>query len=96
MKLTVPASKTGQLLFFFALQFVAYFMFVANTRAFTQAAYGWTWVTDTMLAAQAFAVSKLMIDNKEGRGLWAGIGYTLGGPMGSLLSIYLTKKLYGR
>src|ERR1700728_4026507 len=95
MKLKVPDSSLGQLLFFFTLQFIAYFMFVANTRAFTQANYGWTWITDTWLAAQSFAISKLMIDQKEGRGLWAGIGYTLGGPIGSLLSIYLTKRLYG-
>lgn len=95
MAITVPKSRFGQIAFFFGTQFLAYFLFVANTRAFTQASYGWTWVTDTMLAAQAFTVSKLMIDNKEARGWWAGVGYTLGGPMGSLLSILVTKKLYG-
>jgi hypothetical protein len=96
MNIPIPKSRFGQLSFFFATQFVSYFLFVANTRAFTQGSYAWTWLTDTMLAGQAFAISKLMIDNKDARGLWAGIGYTLGGPMGSILSIFVTKHLYGR
>jgi len=90
-----PKTRFGQLAFFFTTQFLSYFLFVANTRAFTQGSYTWTWVTDTLLAGQAFILAKLMIDKKEGRGLWAGIGYVLGGPVGSLLSIYVTKRLYG-
>lgn len=94
-KFGIPDTKVGQFTFFFTTQFINYFLIVANARAYTQGWYMWTWVTDTMLAGQGFLLTKLMIDNKDGRGLWAGIGYTLGGPIGSLLSIFVTKLLYG-
>jgi hypothetical protein len=94
-KFSVPMTKPGQFAFFFCTQFLNYSLLVANGRAYTQGLYLWTWVTDSLLAGQSFIVAVLMINRKEGRSVWAGVGYTLGGPIGSLLSIYITKKLYG-
>jgi len=91
----IPKSRIGQLLFFFIENFICFFIIVANTRAFTQGNYIWTIVTDTLFSAQSFFVAKLMIDDKDGRTIWAGAGSTIGGTLGSLASIWCTKYLYG-
>jgi hypothetical protein len=90
-----PQSKIGQFWFAFGTQFVSYFIIVANTRALAQASYLWTAVTDTLFTAQSFAVAKFMIDNKECRTWYAGLGMTIGGTVGSLFAIFITKHLYG-
>lgn len=95
MKFGVPKSKAGQFCFFFVAQFLSYFLVVANTRAYTQGRYVWTAFTDILFAAQAFLVLRKMIRDQEATGFWAGSGYVLGGTCGSLLSIFVTTKLYG-
>jgi hypothetical protein len=79
----------------FAGEFIAYFIVVANTRAFTQGHYLWTAVTDFLFSLQSFVVAKLMVDHKELRTWSSGLGMACGGTCGSLLSIYVTKHLYG-
>lgn len=79
----------------FVTELISFFIIVANTRAFTQGNYVWTAITDTIFSAQGFVMFKLMADNKEARTWWAGLGCTLGGTCGSLLSIWVTKRLYG-
>lgn len=91
----IPKSKAGQFAISFAFEFIAYFIVVANTRAFTQGSYFWTGLTDLLFSAQSFLVGKLMVDHKEFRSWAAGAGVVLGGTSGSLLSIFITKKLYG-
>jgi hypothetical protein len=91
----VPTSRVGQFLLFGLMEGFAFFIIVANTRAFTQGNYFWTAVTDTLFTAQTFFVSKLMIDNKEARSWAAGLGMTVGGTCGSLASIAVTKLLFG-
>jgi hypothetical protein len=91
----VPQSKVGQFVFAFVVEFISFFIIVANTRALAQGSYLWTGVTDFGFGIQAFAIGKLMIDNKECR-TWAfGLGSTAGGTCGSLFSIFITKHLYG-
>ena len=86
-------TKIGQFSVMFIAELVSFFIIVANTRAFTHGSYTWTAVTDSLFSAQTFAMSKIMIDNPEGRSLWSGIGYTLGGTCGSLLAILVTSRL---
>lgn len=87
-----PKSQFGQFAFFFITQMMSYFLIVANTRAFVGLHYLWTGVTDTLIASWGFVSVKLIADGK--RGWVAGLGYTLGGTCGSLLSIWVTGKLY--
>lgn len=91
----VPKSSVGQFLFFAAAEAISFFVIVANTRALAQGSYAWTAVTDTLFSAQSFVLAKLMIDDKNARSWAAGLGMTVGGTCGSLLSIYVTKRLYG-
>lgn len=95
MRKWIPKSKPGQFAFFFGQTFFTYFILVANTRAFTQGSYLWTAITDTAFTAQSFLVAKLMIDDADGRSLYAGAGSTIGGTLGSLFAIWCTKHLYG-
>jgi hypothetical protein len=91
----LPKTKLGMFLLFGIAEFFSFFIIVANTRAIAQGSYLWTAVTDTLFSAQSFLFAKLMIDNKEARSWSAGLGITIGGTCGSLLSIWLTKILYG-
>lgn len=94
MKLTTPKSKPMRFLFFAGTQFLAYFIFVANTRAFTKGLYGWTALTDGWLAMQGFLMIRI-ISKGEDDGVWELAGTVFGGVCGSLLSIFVTKHLYG-
>jgi hypothetical protein len=93
-QLKPPRSGPGRFLFFAVLQFIAYFVFVANTRAFTRGLYGWTAATDGWLAMQGFLMPRLIVKD-EGGGAWAICGTIFGGVCGSLLSIFVTRHLYG-
>lgn len=91
----------GRALFFGSTQFLSYFLIVANTRAYTQGTYIWTAITDALFASQSWIVGLLWAqiavekseDNSKG---WAGVGYVIGGTLGSLASIFVTKLLYGK
>jgi hypothetical protein len=98
-KIEVPESKIGQFAFFFTIQCLSYFLFVANGRAYTVALhpYFWTGITDALYAFQSFFfLSKFVTADPKSRGAAAMLGYVAGGVTGSLLSILLTHHLYGR
>jgi len=96
--LHAPKTPLGQCLFFAITQFSSYFLFVASIRATAQGNYVWTVIVDSVYGAQAFmmamVISRLAIKD-DSRGLWGGIGYTIGGALGSIMGIYLTKIWYG-
>lgn len=78
---------------FFLLQFVQFFLVVANTRAYTQGNYTWTALTDLLFSVIQFTIlKKVAASKKESDVLW----YALGGVAGSLTSIYVTKLIYGQ
>lgn len=87
-----PVSRLRQFSFFFALQLCSYFLVVANTRAFVRGSYAWTAATDLLFASSNFLILRRIKD--EPVGLWAGLGYVLGGTIGSLLSILATSRLF--
>ena len=76
-------------------EFVSFFLIVVNTRAYTQGLYLWTFVTDAFFISQSFFVAKWMVEVKEARGLPAYFGFLVGGTLGSLSAIWLTKHVYG-
>lgn len=82
--------------FYFCVQFISYALVVANGRAYVQGSYLWTAVTDTLIGAQNFLVMRKFVkdsgDSLHGASL---AGYVLGGTLGSLVSIALTKVIYG-
>lgn len=78
-----------------ATEWFCYFIIVCNTRAFTQGSYKWTLITDGLFITQSFFVAKWMMEVKEARGISAYLGFLLGGTLGSLSAIYVTKHLYG-
>jgi hypothetical protein len=82
--------------FWFAAQFVLYGLLVANGRAYVQANYGATLVTDMTIAAFNFWFAVKFIEGKDNRTLPALLGCVLGGGAGSLCSIALTKWLFGQ
>lgn len=81
--------------FWFAAEFVLYALIVANGRAFNQALYGATVASDMMISAFNFWFAVKFIEGKDNRTWPALTGCVLGGGMGSVVSIYITKVLYG-
>ena len=79
----------------FVTEFLAFFIIVVNTRAYTKGLYFWTFLTDAFFISQSFFVSKWMVEAKEARGMAAYFGFLLGGTAGSLSAIFVTKFLYG-
>ena len=92
----VPTSAVGQFFFFGISEAVCFAVLVANTRAVAQGSYFWTAITDAGFGLQSFIVFKLAVDDKNGRTWAAGLGTTVGGVCGSLVSIFVTKHLYGQ
>lgn len=79
-----------------ATEFFSFFLIVVNTRAFTLGLYSWTLLTDSLFISQQFFVAKWMVEAKEARGLHAYLGFLVGGTLGSLFAIFITKHVYGR
>ena len=88
-----PTSRLGQFSLGFFAEMISFFIIVANARAYTHGAYGWTALTDCLFSLQNFAMMKLMIDDQNARTWYLGIGYTIGGMIGSLLAIFVTSHL---
>lgn len=91
----IPDSRPLQFLIFAACEFVAFFVLVANTRAYTKGLYGWTAATDMFFCAQLWTQNKVMTEDKNARTWAAGLGTTIGGACGSLFAIWITKHVYG-
>lgn len=88
-----PTSRLGQFSLGFVAELLSFFIIVANARAYTHGNYGWTAITDCLFSLQSFAMMKLMVDDKNARTWWMGLGYTIGGTIGSLLAILATSHL---
>lgn len=81
--------------FWFAAEFFLYGLLVANGRAYVQANYPATLVTDMIISGFNFWFAVKFIEGKDNRTWPALVGCVLGGGAGSLCSIFLTKILYG-
>jgi hypothetical protein len=83
-------------LFWFCAEFVLYALVVANGRAYNQANYTATVVTDMCISAFNFYFAKKFINDKDNQDGWSMAGCVLGGATGSVVSILLTKYVYGK
>lgn len=83
-------------LFWFAAEFVIYGLVCANGRAYNQARYEWTVITDMLISGFNFWFAVKFIDDKDNRDKWSMAGCVLGGAAGSVTSIAITKWLYGQ
>lgn len=88
-------SKLKTFLFWFAAEAVLYGLIVANGRAYNQANYAATLITDMMVSAFNFWFAVKFIEGKDNRTWPALLGCVLGGGTGSLGCIWLTVHIYG-
>ncbi len=91
----IPKSKLGQFVYFFLSEFICFFIIVANTRAVALANYLGAAASDLAFGLQAWFMMKMTVENKDARSFAGGCGSTLGGTLGTLISIYATKHLFG-
>ena len=80
-------------LFFFAVQFLNYAMLCWNYRAVAQARYGNVFASDLMCAAISFTLIK-RVAKTDSRAAMA--GYILGGAVGSVVSVFVTRRIFGQ
>ena len=83
-------------MFFGSTELFTFFIITANFRAIALGNYFWAGVTDYLTVLVNFGVGKLMMDDAKHRSWWVGFGFATGGTIGTLLSIWVTKHLYGR
>jgi hypothetical protein len=81
--------KQGVILF--AVQFILNFVGTVNMRATAQGDYLWTIITDLMIAFLGFTAIKKIAE--KGDGVQKLIGFIIGAVTGSVLGIYISKKI---
>lgn len=86
-------SKVKEFLFFFALQCLSYGVITWNYRMVAQARYPSIFASDLLCAALGFTAIKRVADAKSHVAL---AGYMLGGAVGSVVSAWITRKIYGQ
>lgn len=89
-------NKFKIFLFWFCAEFVLYGLVVANGRAYNQANYAATLISDMMISAFNFWFAVKFIEGKDQRTWPALVGCVVGGGTGSICSILFTKWLYGQ
>jgi hypothetical protein len=90
--MTFGRKPVKDFLFFFFAQCLSYGLIAWNTRAIAQAWYGSIVVSDMLYAGYNFIMIKKVVDEKSKAGF---AGYVLGGACGTLISVYLTKRIFG-
>ena len=91
----IPNNPWLRFAFFFGSELFSFFFIASNFRALAKGFYFWTAVTDMTLVFQGMIITKLMIEDAKSRDWLAIVSFTLGGACGSLLSIFVTKHLFG-
>ena len=90
-----PRNKLGRFFFCFIAELISFFIIASNFRALARGLYIWTAITDGLCVLQGMIMTKLMIEDEKMRDWWSITGFTLGGMCGSVLSIFVTKHLWG-
>lgn len=79
--------------FFFSVQCLSYGMLCWNYRSVAQAWFGSIFVSDLCCAAITFSLIKHVAGTKS---KVAQAGYILGGAIGSVIAVWLTRIIYGK
>ena len=91
-----PSNPWAQFFLFGIAEFFSFAVLCASTRAMAAGLVGWTAVTSFVFSAQSFVTAKIMIDDENARTWAAGAGMVLGGVLGDVVSVVVTKHLFGR
>jgi hypothetical protein len=86
-------AAAKQFVAFFLIQALSYGVVCWNFRAVAQARYGSIGVSDMLCAAISWTLIKRI---GEAKSHWAQAGFILGGACGSLLSVWITKRVFGQ
>lgn len=90
---TKPRSAFVVFWLFFAVQCLSYGMLCWNYRAIAQARFVGIFVSDLFCAFIGFSLIKYVAGTKSHV---ARAGYVLGGAIGSVISVYITKVVFGQ
>jgi hypothetical protein len=82
-----------QFALFFLIQFVNYGLICLNTRAIANVWIGTLVASDMAIAGLNFKVIKKIADSESRAAL---LGYTIGGACGSVVSVLLSKRIFGQ
>lgn len=86
-------EKIKEFFLFFTIQLILYLLVIVNYRAVTLLDYTSTVTTDFIIASFNFFVVRKIAKSEDSLHQWA--GYALGGAIGSLLGLYLSKLMLG-
>jgi hypothetical protein len=86
-------KQAKQFLIFFLIQAISYGVICWNYRAVAQARYFSIGISDMGCAAISWTLIKRI---GEAKSYWAQAGYILGGACGSLVSVWITKRIFGQ
>lgn len=91
----LPENKLSRFAILFGTECLAFFIICTNMRAVSQGLYFWTAITDMWLVAQSMIITKLMFDDEKARDWFSIVAYSTGGACGSIISIWMTKHVFG-
>lgn len=86
-------KRVREFTLFFSVQFLLYAAVCWNWRAVANARYIEIALSDAVFATLTFSMLKKI---GEATTAWARIGYVVGGILGSLTSVWVTKRLWGQ
>ena len=89
-----PEGSLKTFAYFFGVQFLNYAVLCWNIRAVAQAWYLSLFFTDILLAWIGFHMIGQVAEARKSRTAMA--GYVLGGACGSLVSVWITRRLFGQ
>jgi hypothetical protein len=94
-RVKVPQNPIWRFIFCLLSELISFFIIATNFRALAKGYLFWTIGTDGLIVLQNTIISKLFNENEKMRDGLSIASFTLGGMMGSALSIILTKSLWG-
>lgn len=89
----MSGKKIKEFFLFFIIQLVLYLLLVINYRSVSLVDYTGTVVTDFIIASFNFFVVRKIAKSEDSFHQWA--GYAIGGAIGGVLGLYISKVLLG-
>lgn len=89
-----PKTDLGICTLLFLTELISFFILCANTRAEAKGNIFWTAATNMAFDLVNFVIIKWIAEDSKFRTWQAGFSGSLGGALGSVLSIYVTTHLF--